>query len=791
VTSPSPPFDSDTILFGRADTTGIVDLEPVFSNARLQARMRVYTRSDNGSIAHTEEPFYPFFFLSNIRSLGSYPRRHYRYKELQGSQYYRYLVTFSSWSQYREAIRVVKTNVELSEALYLIRSPAQQYLMQTGQTCFKDMAFDSLHRLQLDIEVASTRGFPNASRPGDAIVIVSLTDNRGWQCLLHLAPDVNLTNGLAFADEAALLRHLVHVLRERDPDVIEGHNIFRFDFPYIISRCRRHGVSFGIGRAGEVPRTFPSSVRFAERSIEFEALDIPGRHIVDTLFLLMSYDVFKRDLPGYGLKAAARYFGLTPENRTYVEGDQIGRIWREDPARLLAYALDDVIETERLARHLSGSAFYLTQMLPMRYGRVARSGPAAKIESLFVREYLRRKHSLPASRHGTQSTGGYTDIFVTGVAGPIVYADVESLYPSIMLRYDVRPASDTLGIFPALLRRLTDLRFEAKAAMNAAATPEKRSELDARQTSYKNLINAFYGYLGFSKAVFNDYAEAERVTTTGQQLLRRIIGLIRDGGGKVIEVDTDGVFFVPPPGIEGEAAERQFLAEINDFMPEGIRIGFDGRFRKMLSYKKKNYALLDYEDRVKIKGSSLVSRSTERFGRQFVRAAIILLLDGRLSVLHDLYLTTRARIVAHEWDDVADFSRTETLKQSLDRYEADVAAGKRPRAASYELARRRMRETGQPVRKGDRISFYLTGTSARINSFEKARSAASWDPSAPDENTAHYLRRLDELTRKFTPFFAEHHFRLLFSPEDLFGFSADGITLVSTDHPIDEPDTTR
>ena len=103
----------------------------------------------------------------------------------------------------------------------------------------------------------------------------------------------------------------------------------------------------------------------------------------------------------------------------------------------MAYARDDVLETERLARHLSGSTFYLTQMLPMPYGQVARTGPAAKIEALFVREYLRHRQSLPQRAAGTQMAGGYTDVFVTGVVGPIVYADVESLYPSIMLTTSV------------------------------------------------------------------------------------------------------------------------------------------------------------------------------------------------------------------------------------------------------------------------------------------------------------------------------------------------------------------
>ena len=163
-------------------------------------------------------------------------------------------------------------------------------------------------------------------------------------------------------------------VRERDPDVIEGHNIFSFDLTYILDRCEMYGVDFAVGRDGSVPRTYDSSMRFAERTVEFEACEIAGRHVVDTFLQVMSYDVFKRDLPGYGLKEVARYFGFAPEGRTYVEGADIARAWREEPERLLRYALDDVVETGRLARHLSGSSFYLTQMLPMPYGQVARTG---------------------------------------------------------------------------------------------------------------------------------------------------------------------------------------------------------------------------------------------------------------------------------------------------------------------------------------------------------------------------------------------------------------------------------
>ncbi|WP_232798114.1 DNA polymerase domain-containing protein [Salinibacter altiplanensis] len=696
---------------------------------------------------------------------------------MAGDNFYRYLLTFETWSDYWNAIRQVEDRTDSDEGwpdeLYRVGSPVQQYLMQTGRSCLLDMTLDDLHRLQLDIEVYTEGGFPNADRPEDKVIIVALSDNRGWDEVLHLRNGIN---------EATLLKELVHVLRERDPDVIEGHNVFEFDLSYLLDRCALHDVDFAIGRDGSVPRTYDSSMRFAERTVDYPAVDIVGRHVIDTYFQVMSFDVFSRDLPDYSLKTAARYFGLAPEERTYIEGTDISRAWREDREELLDYALDDVTETKRLAGHLSGSTFYLAQMLPMTYGSSARRGPATKIESLFVREYLRRRHALPRSKWGSQSMGGYTDIFLSGVMGPIVYADVESLYPSIMLNYNVQPSGDTLDLFPQLLERLTDLRLETKEDMRNAEDEEVRSELDARQSSYKVLINSFYGMLGFSLSAFNDFAEADRVARTGQQILRDLIDEIRGRGGTVIEVDTDGVLFVPPDGVRGEQAETDFTVGLTEAMPEGIRVGFDGRFQKMLSYKKKNYALLTYDDELKFKGSSLISRSNEPFGRDFVRRAIRRLLDHDVEGLHALYVNTRDKIIEHDWESIDSFARTETLKDTLEDYEADVEAGSRPRAATYELAKKKQERTGKPIKKGDRISYYITGDSANVTAFKNCKLAAEWVPTDPDENTAYYLRRLDEFATKFEPFFTEDDFRLVFSPEDLFGFSATEIDIQTTRH---------
>ncbi len=775
---------ADTALFGKDPMPRLVDVHPMMDRPSDEpARVRVYQRSEDfASIHEQEDTFFPFFFLSDFSLLADRYRNGdvHTATPLNGDNFYQYLLTFETWSDYWDALRQVEhrsdSDQQAPDELYRVGSPAQQYLMQTGRSCLLGMTLDDLHRLQLDIEVYSEGSFPNADRPDDKVIIVALSDNRGWDEVLHLRDGIG---------EEQLLQELVYVLQERDPDVIEGHNIFEFDLAYLLDRCALHGVDFAIGRDGSVPRTYDSSMRFAERTVDYPAVDIVGRHVIDTYFQVMSFDVFSRDLPDYSLKTAARYFDLAPEERTYIEGTEIAKAWRTDRATLLEYALDDVIETKRLAGHLSGSTFYLAQMLPMTYGSSARRGPAGKIESLFVREYLRRRHALPRSEWGSQSMGGYTDIFITGVLGPIVYADVESLYPSIMLNYDVQPSGDTLDLFPQLLERLTDLRLETKEDMKEAEEEEVRSELDARQSSYKVLINSFYGLLGFGLSAFNDFEEADRVARTGQQILRQLIDEIRARGGTVIEVDTDGVLFVPPEDVRGEQAEIDYTVSLTEAMPEGIRVGFDGRFKKMLSYKKKNYALLTYDDELKFKGSSLISRSNEPFGRDFVRKAIRRLLDHDVAGLHELYVDTRDKIVNSDWEGVERFARTETLKDTLEQYEADVEAGQRPRAATYELAKEKQNRTGKPVKKGDRITYYITGDDATVTAFKHCRRAEEWDPEDPDENTAYYLKRLDEFASKFEPFFDEADFRLVFSPEDLFGFSADGIEIQREEHASD------
>ena len=194
-------------------------------------------------------------------------------------------------------------------------------------------------------------------------------------------------------------------------------------------------------------------------------------------------------------------------------------------------------------------------MLPFGYGAVTRMGAASKIESLLVREYLRQKARPAASPgKGRRLPAATRTSFCRGSSVPSSMPTwSRCILRSCSAVKSRPPPTCSLSSLP-LLRDLTDDAPGDQAAMQDAG-PGDRSRLDAMQSSFKILINSFYGYLGYSRALFNDHAQADEVTQTGQQISPNDRHDPGKAGGKVVEVDTDGIFFVPPTGGNREEQE--------------------------------------------------------------------------------------------------------------------------------------------------------------------------------------------------------------------------------------------
>jgi DNA polymerase elongation subunit (family B) len=703
--------------------------------------VRLYHRVNDGIVTETL-PFTPFLLLGDV-GLSQGIDGVVDETLLDGAAAFRRLVRFRSWSHALAARDRCRERSGLAQGApgvpyRLLGDPVQQFLLLTGRTSFSGLGFGDLHRLALDIEVVTTEGFefPSAARPDDRIVAVALADNRGFRHVIR--GDL--------MDEASLLRELVRIVAERDPDVIEGHNIFRFDLEYLEARARLHGVTLALGRDGAMLRGWPSRLQVAERTIGYRRYETPGRHIVDTWMLAQLHDVGTRDLPGYGLKQIARHLGLASEDRTYVDASAIARELRESPDRLMAYAADDALETLRVAEVFAPPYFAQARIVPFDYQSTVLRGAAAKIDALMLRQSLRRGLAVPAPAAGTSVGGGHVAILHQGVGRPVFHVDVTSLYPSLMLAHRIAPRSDAPGIFLELLERLRDFRIRAKRLARDAADPVQAAHFGALQQSFKILINAFYGYLAFSAGHWNDFEAANRVTAEGRAVIGRIMERLAALGATVLEADTDGVYFVPPRDHRPEDDDT-LLASLAQGLPEEILLELDGRYAAMLSYKAKTYALLDGRGRVTLKGSGFRSRGLEPLQRQIIEEVVRLLLTGRGGEVKATIQRWLEELAARRVP-VKLLARTETLQDTLETYRERLAAGARNPAAVYELAL----ASGRAVQPGDQLSYYVAGRGGNVSVNEHARLLSAWDPRHPDENVEYYQAKVLEIWERFRPF---------------------------------------
>ena len=779
---------ANPVLYGQSPLQRIVAVQ-LFNDSTV----RLYSRSKNdhsakgelGQVTSADAEFYPFFFLSSPSLLEGFSRKFW-IKELTGSSFFRFLVAFQRWNDLWEAVRFVlqtynRTALKKAnhyseiEPLYLRADPITQYLLQSGVTLFKGMTYDEIHRVQIRIATHSKAGKKSDPRKTeDRIIAAVLTDNTGWEATF---------DGRKLSEEEILLG-LTSAVVGRDPDILEGHDLFEHTLPYLTHRAELHSIDLALGRDGTALKSFSPRGNPLESPAEKSIFEIAGRHLLDTKSLAHSYGWPERRLDQHGLRSLLQQMGLPSRHENTAAPHQHAPGGSTDhPEALISFLRSECLDVATLSNHLTPSYFFQARMVPKSFDALVRAGSAAKIELMMLREYIRQKHSVPKAQTGSQHTGGYTDIFATGILQDVLYADIESLYPSIMLTQVIKPSSDELGAFGQLLQVLTTSRLEAKQQMRLSTDQAEQRSLDAFQSSLKILINSFYGYLGYARGLFNDYEQADRVTTVGQELLRGIIREVELHNGRVIEADTDGLFFIPPDNVRGEGQEEIFIEKLSSSLPAGINLVLAGRYKKMVSYRKKNYALLDYSEKLTIKGSSLISRSLERFAKEYIKVGINCLLQEDIQGLHKFYCSLAQDITQHRWD-VYDFCRTETIRDSLETYETEIRDSNRKPSAAYEVAKR----SGIAVKPGDRVSYYVTGTNAGVKIVENSKLAEEWQPNFPDENTAYYIDRLNECSRKFDLFFSQKDFERIFSTDDLFGFDAGQIRLIK-DHviPRDQP----
>jgi len=644
---------NNTLLNGKDETENIVAIEVDKTSATVIFR--------NGK-KFVERGFQPFI-LSQTKDIANRVSGGVC-EELKGEGY-KYLLSTDN----RTFWGLVKQLKETNQDYMTVMDLQEQFMIQSGKTLFKGMSFQDLTRFQWNIEASGL------SLTNNEILIIC------WKC--------GEAHGEIHGKEVDIIEKFVEVIKEYDPDVIESYNGFSYDWVLLYNRANKYGVSLDIGRNGSNLFFYHTFIRIGDNQVV--GIDMPkiwGRHNIDLYYSARAWDVVYRELESYSLDEVSTRFGLKL-NDMNIDKENMKKNMVDDLDKVIRHCSDDCLAVENLSNMLLQKDFYQTQMLPLSLEKTCVASASAKMTGIFLREYLRTNTAIPRKIEKREFIGALVGANDRGIYENVYKLDVQSLYPNIMLNYDICPKSDTLKIFPKVLKSLTDLRMDLKR--KAKETGLERYK--AAEQAHKILINAMYGLLGAPFFNWADMDEAEKVTTKGREILTQMETWLETNGFQVLEKDTDGIYLTNGQKIDG----LQLLDNLNQVLPKGIDCDIE-YYKFFCNALPKNYIRVTEDGTMKMTGVSFRSRAIEKFGKQFIKECMWDILYKRYSKIRRRYLKLLKRIEKREMN-IDEISQHREINRSLDEYEMK----KKKTDQVYEC----LIEKNMEVPIGNKISFYI------------------------------------------------------------------------------------
>lgn len=494
---------------------------------------------------------------------------------------------------------------------YICVAPNEQYMIYTGKRMFKGYEdYDSLLRLEWDLETEGLN--PNIH----AISQIGIRTNRGFEKIItiegegeekfnnelkalteffnivkEIQPDVitghNTENfDWNFIDVRLQKRELT--LLDFTRKLFYGKGIFK--------KNKQQVLKLG----GEMEYFFPTVMW--------------GHNITDSLFAVRRAQALDSNMKKADLKYVTKYSKLNKPNRVYVPGKVINSTW-EDKTKTYAfnnengqwfkvtdeiinktyvvvddkgyeqyfqrftqnsdgklhdnknnidfeyvtgryiverYLLDDLYETDKVELRYNQSNFLVCKMLPVSFEKMCTMGTAAIWKYIMLAWSFEHNLAIPELVSTRPFTGGLSRLLLVGYVDNVVKLDFNSLYPSIILTFNIKTPIDVMNVMNTILEYILtqrehfkELKAEAgekakkiKKEIEANPNASNIKELIEQQTKYeaeaarndkmqlplKIIGNGFFGSYGSGNPFpWTSLECAEETTCTGRMMLRLMI----------------------------------------------------------------------------------------------------------------------------------------------------------------------------------------------------------------------------------------------------------------------------
>jgi DNA polymerase elongation subunit (family B) len=513
-----------------------------------------------------------------------------------------------------------------------------QYLMETYENEV-DYDLSKIKIAYLDLECETENGFPDLESPNERVNLMSIRIS-GVTHVITFTP-VTLPDCKVYmvSNEKELLKKTFDILAKEDVDVITGWNVKLFDIPYIIGRALLYFEE------AEIQKWMPFGLmKIRETDIggrKFKLYEFPGYTILDYMDLYKKFSGTSQE--SYALQNIAKV-ELDAQKLDYSEYGSLREFYRQNFQKFAEYNVQDAILVERLDDKLKliDLAVSIAYEAKITYDTVFF---ATRIWETICCDYLAHKNIIPPLKRSyakdEQFVGAYVKEVIPGFYKNVVSFDATSLYPSIIIQWNVSPETctkkdlslnaddflrskrkdipeliaeaeslnsclacngstftkDIRGFIPILIERTFNQRKEAKSRMIQLEKEYEQSKeekllpkiaaLKIRQSVKKILANSLYGCLGNPAFVYSSPELATAVTVTGQVIIRKaemamnqyIQSLTKDDNDYVIAVDTDSVY-LNLDAIVQKISEKTKISNITDFINQVCEQKIQPEFKK-------------------------------------------------------------------------------------------------------------------------------------------------------------------------------------------------------------------
>jgi len=481
----------DKLIHGKSGVQKIVGLE-VKDNV-----IEIFQQSDNGDITVLTQP-HRYWILADSNIDGKFSR-------LKGELYYKYGTLFNNredFSEYRNRWKNLNT--------FCIWNAEEAAMIKDGYSFFQGLKHKDVSILSFDIETVGI-----ALNRKSFVVLISNT---------YRDANGQVERKLFTHDEYENQQEMIDAwcawVREKNPSIICGHNIFGFDLPYL-AHCS--GSALNLGRDGsglEFDRYESKFRKDGSQFIHYKKVKCYGRTMIDTMFLSIKYDV-GRKYESYGLKAIIKHEKLERTDRQFYAAEKIKDNFRipAEMEKIKAYAEHDADDALALYDLMAPPFFYMCPIIPKPFSEMLLSASGSKINALLVRAYLQDKHSIPKATP-TESFQGALSFAVPGLYANCFKIDIASLYPNIIINYSVYDnEKDPKGYLLELVKTFKDNRLKLKKLASETGDPLYK-QMD---TTTKGILNSFYGFFSAAGLNFNNPECGSFITARGREILEYTI----------------------------------------------------------------------------------------------------------------------------------------------------------------------------------------------------------------------------------------------------------------------------